>query len=412
MSMENLNNYLKALTGKNEALAEDAASYMINNADKELYKMLVEKSDFLFDFIRNNVIKRIDKAVNKNNFKNLIKFFDIYSPYYDDIIAQLLAKHANQDLTDEIFEFLEKGTTAQKTYSAKYFSYIPDTVALEFLSKYAFSDDEFLSFNSAEALGQMRDDVSFDIALNYLSSDDDFEKLKAVKFFNAYGQNYPFEEIFKAMKSSKMPENIAGQIPYMESLLSLIKSKYKSSALEVVDNIISGFGEILPLSDIFQFEMYEVLEFLIKENQTKNENSGKIAEILLNAYSKFNLFCENQEYIFDEDNDTKYEITSVYNLLKAQNANFWSSQKVYLTDELSKSNDRVICALHVIQEFNLTDTIPSVKNLLNSNNEILICETLTTLKALNAINDIDFNSILSKIENENIKAVIENIRNQ
>ena len=35
-------------------------------------------------------------------------------------------------------------------------------------------------------------------------SDDDFEKLKAVKFFNAYGQKFPFPEIFKAMNESDM----------------------------------------------------------------------------------------------------------------------------------------------------------------------------------------------------------------
>ncbi len=408
--METKENYLKALTGKDENKALEAAAYLVNEADTELYKMLVEKSDFLFDFIRNNVCKRIEHAVSKENFKNIIKFFDIYCAYYDDLFASLLAKHANEDVTDEIFELLEKGTTAQKTYAAKYFSYIPDTVALEPLCKYAFSDDESLCYNSAEALGQMRDDISFDTALNMLNSDDDFDRLKAVKFFNAYGQNFPFDDIFKAMDTSKMPENIAGQIPYMESLLTLINSKYKNETLHVIDNIIAGLGEILPLADIFQFEMYEITELLIKTNKSQNENSSKIAEILLNAYSKFTMFCENQEYIFDEDKDTKHEITSIHNLLKAQNAEFWDNQKKYIIAELStKENNRIIPALHIICEFGIKNAVPEIKNLLGSDNEILLCEALTALKCLNALNDVDIECIIARIQNPNIKAIIENL---
>ena len=407
--MDNKELYLKALTGKDEEKAVDAASYLVNNADTELYKMLVDKSDFLFEFVRNNVCKRIEKVVNKDNYINIIKFFDYYCIYYDDLFSDILAKHANQDLTDDIFELLEKGTLAQKTYAAKYFSYIPDTVSLEVLCKYAFSDDEALSFNSAEALGQMRDDISFDTALSYLDSSDDFDKLKAVKFFNAYGRNYPFSEIFKAMRASKMPENIAGQIPYMESLLNLLTSKYKEDTLIVIDNIISGLGEILPLSDIFQFQMYEVVETLINENKQKNDYSGKISEILLSAYAKFNMFCENQEYVFDEDKDTKYEISSVWKLLQCQNSEFWNFQKKYIKDELLYSEDRVIAALHVISEFKLTDTVSDVKSLINSNSEIVICEALTTLKQLNALGDINLEQVSNKIENPNIKAIIENL---
>ncbi len=407
--METKENYLKALTGKDETKAIEAASYLINNTDTELYKMLTEKSDFLFDFIRNNVCKRIEQVVNKANFKNIISFFNIYSAYYDDLFAGLLAKHANEDVTDEIFELLEKGTTAQKTYAAKYFSYIPDTVALEPLCKYAFSDDEALCFNSAEALGQMRDDISFDTALNFLSSDDDFDKLKAVKFFNAYGQNFPFEDIFKAMNESKMPENIAGQIPYMESLLTLLHSKYHFETLQTIDNIIEGIGEILPLSDIFQFELFEVIDLLIKENKTDNEFSGKIAEILLSAYSKFNMFCENQDYIFDEDKDTKYEISSVQKLLQGQNNDFWTKQKQFVLKELKTEDKRILASLQVISDFQIKDAAPKLKELLNSTNEILVCEVLSALKKLGEIEGIDVKSIADRIQNSNIKALIENM---
>lgn len=408
--MENLDLLLKNLIGKDEEKAQKVACYLVDNADIELFKMLVIKSDFLFDFVRHNVCKRIEKAISKNNYMNILKFFDEYSQYYDDLFASILSKHASQDLTDEIFDMLEKGTVAQKTYAAKYFSYIPDTVALEPLSKYAFNDDENLSYNAAEALGQMRDDISFDIALSTLSSDDDFEVLKAVKFFVAYGKDYPLKEIFLAMKKSKMPENIAGQIPYMESLLNLLSSDYKLEALQTIDNILNGLCEILPLSDIFQFELYEIIEYLLKINTEENEYSSLIAKILLTALSKFTMFCENQEYIFDEDKDTKQEITSILNLLKSPSKDFWEKQKHFLISELDKEEYRILTALPVIAEFSLREAVEKLVLLANSDNEALVCEVLTTLKILNALDKVDVDKISKRIQNPNIKAVIDNIK--
>ena len=405
--MENIDLYFKNLTGKDELKAQQAAEFLVNSARIDLFKKLIDKSDYLFDFVKNNVAKRIEKVINKENYTNLIKFFEIYSTDYDDLFASILAKHANQDLTDDIFEILENGTTAQKTYAAKYFSYIPDTVALEALSKYSLCDEENLAFNSAEALGQMQDDISYDIALSLLSSNDDFERLKAVKFFTAYNKNYPLKEIIKIMKISKMAENIAGQIPYCVSLKSLLSSDL-FDALDIIDNILSGFGEILPLSDIFQFEMYDCLEILINKNKTDNEFSSKIANVLLKSLIKFKMFCENQEYVFDEDKDTKYEINAVLKLLQSQNSDFWNAQKELTVNQLNKSQSDILSVLPVISELKITSAVSGVKNLLNSDDEIIIYEAANSLKQLNALDEADKNFALSKISNPNIKAMIEN----
>ncbi len=405
-----MENFIKNITGKDEKKAQEAACFMIDNSSADLFKLLVEKTDFLFDFVKNNVYKRIENAVNKDNFMNLINFFDIYSPYYDDLFASILAKHANEDLTDKIFELLENGTIQQKKYAAKYFVYIPDTVALEPLSKYAFSDDEDLCFNSAQALGQMQDDISYDIALALTESNDDFEKLKAVKFFTAYGNDFPLKEIFMAMKTSKLPENIAGQIPYAESLLKLLESDYVEDTLITIDYIISGLGEILPLADIFQFEMYDVLNKLINENKEDNEYSGKIAQILLEGLSKFKEFCENQEYIFDEDKNTKNEINEINNLLNSCGSEFWDKQKKFILKELKTGKEGILSALRVIKDYKLKTSIPVIKELLNETDETVVCEAATTLSILGAKEEIDFNSLLQSIKNPNIKAVIESLR--
>lgn len=407
--MESIEVLLKDLTGKNEAKATEAARYMVDNSDLNLFKLLVEKSDFLFDFVKNNVCNRIDKVITKDNFENLIKFFEIYSPDYDDLFASILAKNANQNLTDKIFDMLANGTNEQKTYCAKYFYYIPDTVSIELLSRYAFSDDEALAYNSAEALSQMRDDICFDIALNNLNSEDDFEKLKAVKFFVAYGRDYPFREIFEAIRKSKMPENLAGQVPYMVSLAELINSKEKSCGLFVFDCILNGFGEILPLSEIFQFEIFEIIDDLINQNKNHNKHDSLIAEILLKAYLKFSMFEENQEYTFDETKEVKHEISSVAKLLKAQTNDFWELQKHFIIKELKGSKTEILEALPLIGEFCIKEAVPHIKELLNNEDEVVICEALSSLKQLNELTKEDVDSVSAKIHNPNIKAIIDNL---
>lgn len=408
--MDNKENLLKDLIGKDALKAQASADYLINNFDTELFKLLVDKSDFLFPFVRNNVANCIEKAVSKTNFQNILKFFVYYSPYYDDLFASILSKHANEELTDKIFDLLEKGSIEQKAYAAKYFSYIPDTIAIEDLNKYAFCDDEYLSSNAAEALGQMQDDVSFDIALENLSSNDDFDKLKAVKFFCSYGRNFPLKEIFIALKNTKMPENIAGQIPYMDNLLNLLESEYFEDALLTIFYIISGLGEILPLSDILHFDLKEVFLKLIQVNSNENDFSPFISLILLSALLKFSMFNENEEYVFDEDKNTKSEIMSIFKLLKNQNTEFWSQQKRFVLELLNSDDKNIIFTLPIIAEFKLKSSVPKLKQLIFSNNEIITCEVLNTLKALGELEGISLKEIASKIENPNIKAIIENMK--
>ncbi|MBR6162530.1 hypothetical protein IKQ26_01390 [bacterium] len=406
--MENLEAEIKDLIGKDESKARPVAEKLINTSDIELFKALICKTDFLFDFVKNNVAKRIEGAVNKNNFKNIINFFTVYSSEYDDLFAGILAKHASQDLTDEIFEMLQSGTNEQKAYCAKYFSLIPDTVSIEDLQKYAFSDFEPLALNSAQALGIMRDDISYDIALSNLESEDDFEKLQAVKFFTAYEKNPPLNEIFEAMKKSNMPENIAGEIPYIANLTTLFsQDEYKKNVLITFDNILSGLGEILPLSQIFQFELFEVTELLINTNKTENKYRSKIAQILLKERAKIKMFCENEEYIFDEDKNTKQELCAVQKLLQSQSKEFWQEQSKEVLKELDHCRHRICAALEVIIEYNLKDAAEKIKSLLTHENEIVVCKCTEALKEFNMLSEVNKEEVLSRIQNENLKALIE-----
>lgn len=409
--MTNKEQLVKDLTAKDEKKAFSAAQVLINTSDVEAFKLLADKSEFLFDFVKNNVCKRLQRAINDTNYRNLFAFFKIYCPDFEDVIVSSIAEFANEDLTDEMCELLEKGTDEEKAYAAKYFSYIPDTIAAEILTSYAFSDNEAIAFNSAKALSSMQLDSAYKKAIELLNDDDEFTVLKAVKFLVAYENKDAVKFVLDAMEKSSMAENIAGEIPYIDSLLALLNNyEEKSKILLCIDNILSGLGEILPLNQIFCFELFEVLEYLITYN-TQNKNP-QASVVLLKALSKFEMLTENDEYTFDEDKNTKQEVQDIYNLLNKQQEYFWNAQKNLVKNELNIDlipSYRISGALRVIAEYKLMQSIEDIKALLNTNDEILLCEIVGTLKQLNALNDVDKSSVIAKVHDENKKALLESL---
>src|SRR5574344_665202 len=222
--MEDKKKIINDLTQKDEVLAKKAAEIFASSGDKELFEILTEKMQFLFPFVKNNVERRLENAFNQTNFKKILDLFEIYSSDFDELFCKILAKYANEDLTDEIIEIFENGSEAQKAYCAKYFSFIKDTCAIELLISYSSSDFEPLSINCATSLGKMNERTSFDKNILLLKSDDEFEKFKAVKFLVAYGDKSALAGIFEAMKASITAENIASEIPYLENLFSLSRN--------------------------------------------------------------------------------------------------------------------------------------------------------------------------------------------
>lgn len=396
--------YVKKLTGKNPQDFETAASHIINDTDLEAFSTLVEQSDFLFDFIKKNVEQRLLNAVNETNYKNILQFLKIYSPDYENFIVSTLVKHADEDLTDEMLELLESGTDEEKAYCAKYFSSINDTLAVELLRKYSFSDFEPLAFNSALALSEMKDEFSYNLAMEKVKSEDEFEKLSAVKFLIAYNDLKAIDVIFETMKKSSMPENIASEISYLQSFLEFLDTDFRYDTILAVNHIINGLGEIVSLAQVFDFQLFEVLEKLIELQ--KSERNGKLAVVLLNAKAKFDQLTENDEYIFDEEKNTKNEIYEIKQLLNSQIPLFWGIQKDLFQSELDEWSDFIFSALELVMELELKDSIEKLKALLDSSNQTVILKTVEVIKHLNMIDEIDKKSILTKISDENIKSII------
>lgn len=370
---------IKKLTGKNPADYEPVARQLINTPDISLFEELVKQDDFLFDFVKQNVANRLQKACNAGNFRNLLSFMKVYSPSYEEFIVSTLAKFADEDLTDEILEIFENGTVAEKTYAAKYFSRIQDPLALELLREGAFGENESLAANCAATLGVFGDKESYTAALQKLNSDDDFEQFSAISFLISYGNKNALGAIIDAMEKSSMAENIAGEIPYLVDMLTLLEDE---RGLIVLNNIINGLGEILPLSGVFDYNLYEVFEKL------------DCPIVLLNAREKFNTLTENDEYLFDEDKNTKNEVLEIKKLL--------DSKKIGSIDgELTEASPFVYTAL----EF--TENINAVRELLTSNNQTLVLKSAEVLKKLGAWDDSARATALENITDLNIKSIIE-----
>ena len=385
---------LKKLTGKNKSDYEAAAQDLVNKPDVELFNELIESDGFLFDFVKQNTAERIGNAINETNYKNLLQFLKYYSPSYEDVIVNSLVKYADDDLTDIMLEKFENGTVDEKTYAAKYFTYIQDPLAFDCLKKYAYSDNEFLAHNCAAALGASNDREAYNEALEKLKSSDDFEQLSAVKFLVSYGDKQAVSAILDAMKNSAMAENIAGEIPYLVSIFELLDNRYEDGLL-VLNNIINGLGEIFPLSVVFDYELFDVFERLIH-----NFNDSKGAIVILNAKEKFDVLTENDEYLFDEDKDTKNEVQDIKKLLKSVNK---KDLEKYVNEELNENSPFVYTAL----EF-ATD-IFAVKELLKSSNQTLILKTAEVLKSLGALDETAKTVALLKVSDINIKAIIRSL---
>lgn len=380
---------LKKLTGKFGY--EPVAKHLINNCDTKLFQELIENDSFLFDFVKQNVAERLSRVVNENNYKNLLNFLEYYSPFYEDFIVKSLVKYANEDLTDELLEKFENGTENEKTYCAKYFSYIQDPLAIALLQTNAFSDNDALLMNCAQTLAKFQDKECFNHALELLKSDDEFEKLKAVKFLVNYGDKAVIPVLTDVMRLSAISENIAGEIPYLENLFTLLDSDY-DNALLIINYIVNGLGEILSLNSVFDYELFEVFEKLIN-----TDYNSKSAVVLLNAKDKFDILTDNDEYLFDEDKNTKNEILDIKNLLK--NIDKKEVEK-YINEELNENSPFVFTALDFA-----TDLI-SIRELLKSNNQTLILKTAETLKRLGNFDETARTIALLKVNDVNIKAII------
>ena len=386
---------LKAITGKNPAEFEQAAYILVNTPDVNLYKNLVKQDDFLFDFVKSNVANRIQKACNNNNYKNLFKFFDYYSPSYDDIIAETLWQYGQLSLMPEIKNHLENGSDSAKAYATKYLKFVPIETSSEYIQQirnFAYSDFEPLSINAIEILAKLNDNTFKENELSRLNSEDEFEKFDAVKHLVTFGAKDSLNKIIEIMKSSTLSENIACEIPFLVPIEELLKNDFDNGIL-ILCHIVNAIPEIAHLSLVLDYNLLEIFENLYYENLTSTS-----AVLLRLAKEKFTSLTENDEYLYDTDKNTKDEIARINNLFKKINTRKLDS---LLYDELYEDSDFVFFAV------DYADGIEELETMLDSKNQTLLLKILSKLKEKNLLKPEHKLQALENISDTNLRQIIE-----
>ena len=386
---------IKQLTGKNPAEYENVAKSLVDNSDVTLFEKLVKQDDFLFDFVKNNVAKRIQNACNKDNYQNLLNFLCHYSPSYDTMIAEVLFEYGGLELLPVMKEIFLEDDENKKAYAVKYFSFVPQDMIqdlLPLLRQTAHSKFEPLAVNSIEVLAKMNDEISKNEALEKLNSQDEFEQYEAVKFLVNYQAKDALGRIIEVMKKSTLSENIASEIPYLIPLDELLE-KDREDGILVLCHIVNAIPEIIPASAVIDYNLFGIFENLYIDNL----NSAS-AILLRLAQDKFAQLAENDEYLFDCDKNTKDEVYAVNSLLSGMNKNKLSS---LFYEELYEDSDFVFFAVDFVDE------IEELETLLDSSNQTLILKVLTLLKEKQVLSNAHKEAVLNNITNPEIRQVIE-----
>ena len=357
---------IKKLTGKNPDEYEGVAKSLVDNSDVNLFAKLVKQDDFLFDFVKNNVANRIKKAVNQDNYLNLLNFLDNYSPSYDSIIAECLYNFGGIEILPAMKEIFVNGNVEKKAYALKYFSFVPREYVEELLPlirQTAVSEFEPLSINSIEVLSKMNDEIFKTEALQKLNSEDEFEQYNGVKYLVAFKALDALPQILQVMKKSSLSENIASEIPYLVPVEDLIKT---DDGVLVLCNIVSAIPEISPPSAVIDYNLFSIFEDLYLNNL-----SSSSAVLLRLAQEKFAELTSNDEYLYDCDKNTKDEVFAINQLLVGIDS---YKLKNLLYDELYDESEFVFFAVDFVDE------AEELEALLDTKNPTLILKVLLKLK--------------------------------
>ena len=383
---------LKKLTGKNPAEFEPAAKQLVDKPDLALFKELVARDDYMFGFIKQNVAKRILNACNETNYRNLYQFLEYYSPYYEDVIVSVLSRYDEENARVKMLELLSSGSDDEKCYAAKYFVQSPDSAAADILRGYIFSENEYLSVNSIDALKKLNDRQAYDIALGKLDSNDDYEVYSGVKLLARWGDTALIDRLFEIMKRSSVPEYIALEINTLMPFVDSITGEYSENIALALCHILSGLSELIPLDAVFELNLAEILEKLAESEESS------AAVVLMMAKALFAEISGNDEYLFDLDKNTREEVARVHEILSRIPAKMFESG---ILEEAYENSPFIVFVIDYINDFQ------TLKALLDGNNQTVILKSMERLKSIELL-DNDTKALgLAHITNENIKSVAE-----
>ena len=406
------NKYITDLTSKDRNIASRAAKHIIDTKDLSAWKCLVENSENIFSFIKQNISDNFDKAINHDNYKNIFEFLKIYSFDFDECLIDKLIQFSDKnELLQKMTDLIENGSDDEKSYAAKYFTILPN----ENINKYLFeayeNEDEALKYNVAKALSAAKDTVSYNYYLERLSDEDDWVKLDAAQFLQYYDNKDAFEPLLNALSQSTMPEHLAGYAGMLNNISNYFNSdneNIKKLSLDCYQHIIDSLAEVWPLSNILDFNIFDCVEKLITLINSENDNS-RYAILLLKTKSQLETFFNNDEYKFNETKDTLEDMESILEIIDEGGDNFFNKCQNLIKNELfNADSNRVSYAIKVIELLSLKEYINDLKEILSKAcSDEIIFELVSALKSFNDFENVDKNSVLAKVSDINIKSVLE-----
>ena len=396
------NKTLNDLISKDNSAAKGAAIKLLAEKDVESFKILNSKSEFLFDFIKEKILKNLIGAVNSKNCLNLFEFLKVYSPDFKGFILHPLVQFKTPEIEDKMLNFLCSGSDEEKTYATEFFTILADKTKYEKIKANLNADFEPLKIASINYLSNLGFRLEFEESLKILEdkSKDNFEKLTQVEFLAYFGDKKAFEPIYNYFINEDNSYTIANFLLDLKPFSTLIEENREDEILNILSSIILNFPDSIPFEEINYYINEGLFEFLL---ESENNLSALILFYLKN---KTELILEDENYSIDLTKENKKEANIINS--KLNNAIQIFDKKETLTLGLNSINYfENILSLEIIKEENI-EIIEPIYNLLEktTNNEIIM-DILYCLQNQNKLNETLINKILLKTENEILKAQIK-----
>lgn len=396
------NKTLNDLISKDNSAAKGAAIKLLAEKDVESFKILNSKSEFLFDFIKEKILKNLIGAVNSKNCLNLFEFLKVYSPDFKGFILHPLVQFKTPEIEDKMLNFLCSGSDEEKTYATEFFTILADKTKYEKIKANLNADFEPLKIASINYLSKLGFRLEFEESLKILedNSKDNFEKLTSVEFLAYFGDKKAFEPIYNYFINEDNSYTIANFLLDLKPFSTLIEENKEDEILNILSSIILNFPDSITFEEINYYINEGLFEFLL---ESENNLSALILFYLKN---KTELILEDENYSIDLTKENKKEANIINS--KLNNAIQIFDKKETLTLGLNSINYfENILSLEIIKEENI-EIIEPIYNLLEktTNNEIIM-DILYCLQNQNKLNETLINKILLKTENEILKAQIK-----
>lgn len=396
------NKTLNDLISKDNSAVKGAAIKLLAEKDVESFKILNSKSEFLFDFIKEKILKNLIGAVNSKNCLNLFEFLKVYSPDFKGFILHPLVQFKTPEIEDKMLNFLCSGSDEEKTYATEFFTILADKTKYEKIKANLNADFEPLKIASINYLSNLGFRLEFEESLKILedNSKDNFEKLTQVEFLAYFGDKKAFEPIYNYFINEDNSYTIANFLLDLKPFSTLIEENKEDEILNILSSIILNFPDSITFEEINYYINEGLFEFLL---ESENNLSALILFYLKN---KTELILEDENYSIDLTKENKKEANIINS--KLNNAIQIFDKKETLTLGLNSINYfENILSLEIIKEENI-EIIEPIYNLLEktTNNEIIM-DILYCLQNQNKLNETLINKILLKTENEILKAQIK-----